>query len=239
MTAENGAAKTYTVTITEAKPSNKAAIKVFRIGGIQGKIDDTAGTITVEVPANVDITKITPTIETVEAGTVVPASGEVMDFTNPVTYTVTSQSGTSRKVYKVTVTRGAAGENPYKEQMSSLVDKIIAKYRKNNTSKSDDWSWMDIGFYRNKKATSAADLPENFDIAATIKEMDTTSNTAMTTIARKNMMLTALGVDTTNLDAYTDGDSFTDSKGEEVHDLTSYIYNYDGGYTINGPAFAC
>lgn len=238
VTAENGTAKTYTVIITKAQPSDKAAIKVFRIGGIQGQIDESKGKITVEVPANVDITRITPTIETVESGTVVPASGEVMDFTNPVTYTVTSQSENYTRSYEVTVTRGAAGENPYKEQMSSLVDKIIEKYRKNNTSKSDDWSWMNIGFYQNKKATSAADLPENFDIAATIKEMDTTSNTAMTTIARKNMMLTALGVDTTNLDAYTEGESFTDSKGEEVHDLTSYIYNYDGGYTINGPAFA-
>ena len=125
VTAENRVTKTYTVTITEAKPSNKAAIKVFRIGGIQGKIDDTAGMITVEVPANIDITKIKPIIETVESGTVSPASGEVMDFTNPVTYTVTSQSGTSKRRYTVTVTRGATAENPYKEQMSSLVDKII------------------------------------------------------------------------------------------------------------------
>ena len=97
---------------------------------------------------------------------------------------------------------------------------------------------MDIGFYRNKLSTTIADLPAGMNLASRIRKIDTDNQYAMTTLARTTMMLTALGVNATKLDDYSDGKGFEDANGTMIHDLVSYIYNYTGGYTINGPTFA-
>ena len=48
-----------------------------------------------------DVTSIAPTFTLTEGATIEPASGTVRDFTTPQTYTVTSQDGQWKKVYKV------------------------------------------------------------------------------------------------------------------------------------------
>lgn len=50
-----------------------------------------------------DVTSLTPEIAITEGATIVPAIGTVQDFTQPVTYTVTSQDGKQQRLYKVTL----------------------------------------------------------------------------------------------------------------------------------------
>jgi hypothetical protein len=79
-----------------------------------GVIDESAKTITVNVPAGTDVTALTPSITVSTGATVNPASGVVNNFTNPATYTVTAEDG-SKAVYVVTViigTGGSGGEQP-------------------------------------------------------------------------------------------------------------------------------
>ena len=65
-------------------------------------IDQIARAISFLLPAETDVTQLVPTIEVSEGATVEPASGVAQDFSNPVTYTVTAQNGTTA-VYTVTV----------------------------------------------------------------------------------------------------------------------------------------
>ena len=82
--------------------NDEARIKQFVINDIYtGSIDETAKSITVYLPASVNVTNLTPTIIISDYATVSPASGVVQDFTNPVTYTV--ENNTARSTYVVTV----------------------------------------------------------------------------------------------------------------------------------------
>ena len=82
---------------------DQAKILHFMIDGIYtGIIDEEAKTISVYVPATVDITAIAPEVVVSPNATVSPASGSSVDFTNPVQYTVDNNS--AHAVYTVTVT---------------------------------------------------------------------------------------------------------------------------------------
>jgi outer membrane protein assembly factor BamB len=52
-------------------------------------------TITILLPPNTDVTKLTPTFS-IKGFAINPESGTVQNFTNPVTYTVTAEDGTKR-----------------------------------------------------------------------------------------------------------------------------------------------
>jgi hypothetical protein len=65
-------------------------------------INDTAGTISIDVPNDTDLTALVPAISIPSLATVNPASGVPQNFSNPVTYTVTAEDG-STKTYTVTV----------------------------------------------------------------------------------------------------------------------------------------
>jgi len=81
---------------------DEARITSFVINDIyRGAIDQGAKTITVYVPATVDITNLVPTITYSQNATITPASGVAQDFSQPVTYTVKNNSAES--VYTVTV----------------------------------------------------------------------------------------------------------------------------------------
>ena len=69
--------------------------------GVDGVIDQSAGIITVTLPVGTNVTAVAPAV-TVPAGAVVsPVSGEVVNLTSPLTYTVTL--GAESKSYTVTV----------------------------------------------------------------------------------------------------------------------------------------
>lgn len=233
VTSESGKTHNYTVTITRAAVATGNSILSFRYGSVEAVIDQSRGTITLELPAGSPST-FAPIIAVSPYATVSPASGEKKDFTNPVKYTVKSQKGDTN-TYTVTVKiTAAAVENPYREKMEGLVQKITNRYAVTTKNVWEDWEWMNLGFYQHK----LANFDDGFSIAECIKRLDTTSDYAMTNLDRKIMTLTARGFDCTNLAQYNNGKPFIDSNGNEVDNLVQLLYNYKGGYTINGPIFA-
>jgi len=68
----------------------KAEILSFSINGSQGIIDPETNSIEVPLPLGTDLTSLAPEITLSEESTVSPASGVAQDFSNPVTYTVSS-----------------------------------------------------------------------------------------------------------------------------------------------------
>ncbi|SNS58234.1 Lectin C-type domain-containing protein [Ekhidna lutea] len=81
----------------EESPSLSDAKKItsFSIDGATVSIDESGKTISAELPLGSEVTALTPTIVISDKATVSPASGEVQNFTNPVTYTVTAEDGTT------------------------------------------------------------------------------------------------------------------------------------------------
>lgn len=233
VTSEDGKVRTYTVTITRTAVARGRQILSFTYGAAAGVIDQVNGTITMELPAGTGTT-FAPTIRVSDFATVTPASGETQDFSKPVQYKVKAQNG-STTTYTVTVTVSQEqAENPYKAKMESLVSKINQRYSRTTAGAWEDWEWMNLGFYQKK----LGNLDDGFSIAECIKRLDTTTNVAMTNIDRKIMTLTARGIDCSKLSKYNNGEPFIDAKGNKVDDLAAVLYNYSGGYTINGPIFA-
>lgn len=236
--AQNGNTRNYTVVLTEQEASDENRILRFSYGNTQGTIDQNQGTIVLEVPDGTDVTALKPNIQLSEFATVYPASGEAQDFSGeePISYVVTSQSGVTN-TYQVKIQFVSVGENTYKASMEKLLENIIARYR---TSASDDWEWMNLGFYEGiKREPSPENLPKGLNLHSRIAKLDTSSSVAMTDFDRTIMMLTALGIDASKLEQYTTEEQpFVDKNGNVVTDLTACLYNYSGGYTINGPIFA-
>lgn len=110
------ASRTYTVTVlnksgqpisakggggNDTPATSTAKITGFSVLGVDGVIDQSAGIITVTLPVGTNVTAVAPAV-TVPAGAVVsPVSGEVVNLTSPLTYTVTL--GAESKSYTVTV----------------------------------------------------------------------------------------------------------------------------------------
>ena len=95
---------------TASQPTG-GGITGFVIDGIPGTID-VGGNIVVTMPYKTDVTALRPVITGVNIAEMTPASGEAVDFTKPVIYTVTLTDGTV-KLYTVTVqlhNAGAANE---------------------------------------------------------------------------------------------------------------------------------
>lgn len=233
VTSQSGKPRNYTVTITRAAVATGNSILSFRYGSVEAVIDQSRGTITLELPAGSSST-FAPIIVTSPYATVTPASGQKVTFAGPVKYTVKSQKGDTN-TYTVTVKIAAtAAENPHKKNMEELVQKITSRYSTTTRGAWEDWEWMNLGFYQHKEAN----LDDGFSIAECIKRLDTTTNVAMTNIDRKIMTLTARGFDCSNLAKYNDGKPYIDAKGNEIDNLVQVLYNYKGSYTINGPIFA-
>lgn len=91
---------TTTLTITVA-PSNECNITSFTISGIQTSISGT--TITLLVPADADLTELTPTIAVSTGASISPASGVAQNFSSTVTYTVTAEDTTTTKTYTTAI----------------------------------------------------------------------------------------------------------------------------------------
>lgn len=233
VTSESGKTRNYTVTITRAAVATGNQILSFRYGSAEAVIDQARGTITMELPAGSSST-FAPIIAISPYAAVKPASGQKQSFAKPVKYTVTAQDGTTN-TYTVTVKISAtAAENPHKKNMEELLQKIIRRYSSSTRNAWEDWEWMNLGFYQHK----LANMDDGFSIDECIKRLDTTTNVAMTNLDRKIMTLTARGFDCSNLAKYNDGKPFIDAKGNKVDNLVQILYNYTGGYTINGPIFA-
>lgn len=112
--------RTYTVRVTNTAgslisasgetptPSSSARIEKFTVLGVDGEIDHTAGTIEVVLPNGTDVTAVAPVV-TVPAGAVVsPVSGEVVNLSTPLTYTVRLGSETRYYVVRVVYQRSTS-----------------------------------------------------------------------------------------------------------------------------------
>ena len=75
--------KNFTVTAKETP-----AILLFKAQGDTGTIDETTRTIKVIVPSGSDMTKITVNITMAAGAIITPSSGSVINFTNPIVFTV-------------------------------------------------------------------------------------------------------------------------------------------------------
>jgi autotransporter-associated beta strand protein len=101
ITAENGSTKTYTMTVTVA-PASTARDMLTCNFGVLGPATITGTTATLTVVPTQPVTALAPTFTLSPFATISPASGSTQDFTNPVTYTVTAQNGTTQS-YTVVV----------------------------------------------------------------------------------------------------------------------------------------
>ena len=228
--AEDGSTKTYTVTIIRTPAATDCSIESFKYGSVEGVINEANGTIELVLPAGTSLS-FAPEISVSQLATIEPASGVLQDFSKPVQYTVTAENG-KKKVYTVTVSiSDVLVDNEYLETLQNVVNKIISRY---HYSASDDWEWLDLGLYQN----TLENYSDGFNIADNLSKLDSSTNVAMTNIARKLMTLTARGFNCSDLSQYNEGEPYKDSKGNEIIDLAAVMYNYSGGYTINGPTFA-
>ncbi len=94
--------KKYDVTVKAANP-----IISFVINGQSAEINNNAKTITLTLPEGTDFSALTPAIELANGVSISPASGSVIDFTDPVNFTVTN--GTTTEVYVATVAAPISG----------------------------------------------------------------------------------------------------------------------------------
>ena len=108
VTAMSGATAQYMVEAIVHDADNEKSILSFRFDVLDedGIIDEVARRISFVLPAETDVTQLVPTIEVSEGATVEPASGVAQDFTNPVTYTVTAQNGTTAAYTVMVIVEG-------------------------------------------------------------------------------------------------------------------------------------
>ena len=105
VTAADGSTVVYTVTVTVRLNSAKS-ISAYSINGYTGVIDDSAGTITVQISYDMDITDLVAkftAVGRVSQSTTGEQVSEVTsnDFSNTITYTVTADDSSTRN-YTVT-----------------------------------------------------------------------------------------------------------------------------------------
>lgn len=103
VTAADNTTKNYTVTVVTAA-QNAKDITRFTINGLDAVITNTSatsGTISINMPNGTTLTALSPVV-TITGISVSPASGQTVDFSNPVNYVVTAADG-STKTYVVTV----------------------------------------------------------------------------------------------------------------------------------------
>ena len=102
VTAEDGTKQEYKVNVSKAAAVKSSAKNILTVAFsgtspvVNASVDTTAKTATALLPAGTDVTRLTPTITVSEKATINPASGVVQNFTNPVTYTVTAEDGSTK-----------------------------------------------------------------------------------------------------------------------------------------------
>ena len=93
----------FELTLTEAHVFHSGKeITSFAINGQGAQIS--GDQISIQIPAETDITSLSPVIEVSEHATISPASGTAQDFSSPVQYVVTAEDG-SESTYTASVTQ--------------------------------------------------------------------------------------------------------------------------------------
>ena len=113
VTAEDGTQAVYSAIVVVKAKSNKKRILSFRFNALDldATIDESTKEITATVPMGTDVSALVPTITISDGASIDPVSDVAIDFTQPVTYTVTAEDG-SQTSYLVIVTVDMP-ENPF------------------------------------------------------------------------------------------------------------------------------
>ncbi|MDR6563971.1 MULTISPECIES: PQQ-binding-like beta-propeller repeat protein [unclassified Arcicella] len=99
VTAEDGSKAIYKVLISRTKFTGKDILS-FSFNDLSpvvtATIDPVTKIITATVPATADLSKLKVTTTLSERASIVPASGTILDFSKPVSFTVTAEDGTTQ-----------------------------------------------------------------------------------------------------------------------------------------------
>lgn len=128
---------------------NAPAILIFKVSGTLAKIDEKTRTIKAIVPSGTDITSLPVEIKLASGASITPPSGSVIDFTNPVTFTVVTNIATVE--YKVIVIEKNAIKPvaflniaPTKNEIKNPDEKAAAGWFFNTYPKGEYISFSDI-----------------------------------------------------------------------------------------------
>jgi len=102
---------------------------------VRGIVNQSAKTIGLYLPAGAAVTSVAPTIALNSGSSVLPASGQPQDFTNPVTYTVT---GPDKKAVVYTAT--AYTTEPTPQQVATLLGNGINLGNTLDAPQEGDWA---------------------------------------------------------------------------------------------------
>ncbi|MDD2402469.1 MAG: hypothetical protein PHD60_09765, partial [Clostridia bacterium] len=163
VTAEDGTTtKDWVVTVTEA-PSAEVEITGYSFAEQTGAatINSGAGTIAIEVANGTEVSSLVATFALSEGATAeIGATAQVSaitgnDFTNPVTYTVTAEDGTTTKDWVVTVTEAelevtmvgaswTSGESTEMERLGAGEGTVVVTGGRNDFDSIYPWSEMKL-----------------------------------------------------------------------------------------------
>lgn len=114
VTAEDGTEKKYMITVVPAELSDKCDIASFTFSTKDYKQTSTEDGFHFEFYKHVNLAAIAPIIEISEFATISPKSGETVNLTMPVVYTVTAESGATRQI-TVTGSQNLSNETEIKD----------------------------------------------------------------------------------------------------------------------------
>ena len=116
VTAEDGSTKNYTITVTiqQSQKSTEKDFLTYSINGVPGVIS--GNTITLTLPSGTSLANLSAVYTTSPKSTVTTGANTT-NFTNPVTYVVTAEDG-STKTYIVTVTINSTNPNSLADLIS-------------------------------------------------------------------------------------------------------------------------
>jgi hypothetical protein len=123
---KNGGFDNWVIGTLKPVLSSEKDMLSFKFDGltppVSGVISAANKTITIEVPKATNLTNLIPTITVSPEATISPKSGVAADFTNPVSYIVTAQDG-STQTYIATVKPAAEGQTVL---FSETFDNLLA-----------------------------------------------------------------------------------------------------------------
>lgn len=96
----------------------------FAVDGQQAVIDDAAGTVSLTLPADTDLTALAPELTLMTSATATPSGAA--DYTQPVTLTITAPDQSTTRVYTVTITREQPVYTPGDVNGDQQVDAVDA-----------------------------------------------------------------------------------------------------------------
>ncbi|MCX6717452.1 MAG: DUF5018 domain-containing protein [Candidatus Taylorbacteria bacterium] len=183
-TAENGGGTAFTATtpvtanITVyakwmSDPTSKGITSFsFSNPSYKGVIDEKKKLILVDISNNVDITKLTPTIEVAPGATVSPVSGKPHNFSGLQKYTVTASDGSTQDYNVVLVGKETIGKitsfsltNPVTGKIKGVVDakNNTIQFNYNLELNNDSFDFVpDIEIHKGATISPASGVTQNF-----------------------------------------------------------------------------